>query len=58
MGFFSRHRVKTGSEAHPASYRTGTGGSYPGSKAAEVNNAWRYASTPQYVFMAQCLIKQ
>jgi hypothetical protein len=25
---------------------------------AEVKNAWSYTSTPQYVFMAWCLIKQ
>jgi len=24
----------------------------------EVKNAWSYTSTPQYVFMARCLIKQ
>jgi hypothetical protein len=28
------HSVKTGSEAHPASYRMGTEDSFPGSKAA------------------------
>jgi hypothetical protein len=25
---------------------------------AEVKNAWHYTSTPQYIFMAWCLIKQ
>jgi hypothetical protein len=25
--------------------------------SAEVNNAWSYTSTPQYVFMAWCLVK-
>jgi hypothetical protein len=25
--------------------------------SAEVKNAWSYASTPQYVFMAWCLVK-
>jgi hypothetical protein len=25
--------------------------------SAEVQNAWRYTSTPQYVFMAWCLVK-
>jgi hypothetical protein len=46
-----------------------TGGSFPGGKAAggeadhsppssaEVKNAWSYTSTPQYVFMAWCLVK-
>jgi hypothetical protein len=28
------HRVQTGSGAHPASYPMGTGGSFPGGKAA------------------------
>jgi hypothetical protein len=47
-----------------------TGGSLSGSKAArreaghslpsmsEVKSAWNYTATPQYVFMALCLIKQ
>jgi hypothetical protein len=26
--------------------------------SAEVKNEWRYTSTPQYVFMSWCLIKQ
>jgi hypothetical protein len=26
--------------------------------SAEVNNAWNYTSTPQYVFMAWCLVKR
>jgi hypothetical protein len=29
-----RHRVQTGSGAHPVSYPVGTGGSFPGGKAA------------------------
>jgi hypothetical protein len=33
--FSLRHRVQTGSGAHPTSYRMGTGGSFPGGKAAE-----------------------
>jgi hypothetical protein len=33
--FSLRHRVQTGSGAHPASYPMGTGGSFPGGKAAE-----------------------
>jgi hypothetical protein len=32
--FFFRHHVQTGSGAHPASYPMGTGGSFPGDKAA------------------------
>jgi hypothetical protein len=47
----------------------GTGGSFPAVKrsgreanhsppsTAEVKNAWSYNSTPQYVFMAWCLVK-
>jgi hypothetical protein len=44
----------------------GTGGSYPGSKAADhllpssarVKNAWSYISTSWYVFMVWCLVKK
>jgi len=32
--FVIRHRVQTGSGAHPASYPMCTGGSFPGDKAA------------------------
>jgi hypothetical protein len=32
--FSLHHRVQTGSGAHPASYPTGTGGTFPGGKAA------------------------
>jgi hypothetical protein len=32
--FSLHHRVQNGSGAHPASYRMGTGGSFPGGKAA------------------------
>jgi hypothetical protein len=54
---------------HPASYPMGTGTlslgvKRPGCEAdhslpssAEVKNAWSYTSTPQYVFMAWCLVK-
>jgi hypothetical protein len=66
--FSPHHRVQTGSDAHPAFYPMGTGGSFPGGKAAWAwswpltlsgnENAWSYISTPQYVFMAWCLIKQ
>jgi len=42
-GFFSlRHRVQTGAGAHPASYTTGTGSSFPGGKAA---GAWGWSLT-------------
>jgi hypothetical protein len=33
-GNFSLHRVQKSSEAHPASYPMGTGGSFPGGEAA------------------------
>jgi hypothetical protein len=32
--FSPLHVVQTGTEAHPTSYQMGTGGSFPGSKAA------------------------
>jgi len=69
-GNFSRHRVQTGSGAHPASYPRGSGGFFPGSKAA---GAWSWPLTSiqfrsqimrgaipplhQYVSMAWCLVK-
>jgi hypothetical protein len=34
--FSPHHRVQNGSEAHPTSYPRGTGGSFPGVKAAGV----------------------
>jgi hypothetical protein len=30
---------------------------YSAPSSAEVKNAWSYTSTPQYVFMAWCLVK-
>jgi hypothetical protein len=70
-GYFSlHHRIQNGSGAHPASYPMGTRGFSLGVKrperkadhsppsSAEVKNAWSYTSTPQYVFMAWCLVKQ
>jgi hypothetical protein len=67
--FSLHHRVQNGSEAHPASYPMVTRGSFPGVKrpgreadhsppsSAEVKNAWSYTSTPQFVFIAWCLVK-
>jgi hypothetical protein len=61
--------LQIGSGAHPASYPMATGGSFPGVKrpgreadnsppsSAEVKNARSYTSTPQYVFVAWCLVK-
>jgi len=53
-----RHRVQTGSEAHPASYPMGTGGKAAGREAdhsppssAKVKNAWSCTSTPPYAIM-------
>jgi hypothetical protein len=63
--FYVNHRVQTGSGALPASYPMGTEGKAAGLEAdrsppscADVKNAWDNTSTPQYVFMALCLIKQ
>jgi len=62
--FTLRHHVQTSSGAHQASVQWELGAltwgvKWPGceadylpSSSAEVNNAWRYTSTPQYVFMA------
>jgi hypothetical protein len=67
--FSPNHRVQNGSGAHPASYPTGTRGSFPWLKrpgreadhsppsSAEVKNAWSYTSTPHYAFIAWCLVK-
>jgi hypothetical protein len=67
--FSFHHHIQNISGAHPASYWMGTRGSFPGVKwlgceadhsppcSAEVKNAWSYTSTPQYVFMAWCLVK-
>jgi hypothetical protein len=67
--FSLHHRVQNGSGAHSASYTMGTRRSFPGVKrlvreadhsppsSAEIKNEWSYTSTPQYVFMAWCLIK-
>jgi hypothetical protein len=41
--FSLRHRVQTGSGAHPASYPMDIGGSFPGGKAGGV---WSYTSIP------------
>jgi hypothetical protein len=59
-----------GSGAHPASYPMGTRGSFPRGKSGRgvkltthlhlvprSKNAWSYTSTPQYAFMAWCLVK-
>jgi hypothetical protein len=70
QGFFSlRHCVQTSSGAHPASSPIGTWWFSPAVKrpereagnssslSAEVKTTWSYTSTPQYFFMAWCLIK-
>jgi hypothetical protein len=50
--------------SHLASYPMGTRDSFAGGEAdhsppssAELKNAWSYTSTPQYVFIAWCLVK-
>jgi hypothetical protein len=66
--FSLHHRVQTGSGAHPASYSVPGALSlwvkWPGREVdhsppsnAEVKKVWSYTSTPQYVFMAWCLVK-
>jgi hypothetical protein len=67
--FSLHHRVQNGSGAQPASCPMDTRGSFPGvrrpgreadhspSSSAEVKYAWNYTPTPQYVFMARCLVK-
>jgi len=68
-GFSLHDRFRTGSRAHPPSYAVGTGGFFPGGKAAEAWNwplisilCWRseclklYVHSP-YVFMVWWLIK-
>jgi hypothetical protein len=62
-GIFSlRQRIQTGFGAHPTSCPVGTRGprretDHSPSSSAEVKTAWSYTSTPQYVFMASCLVK-
>jgi hypothetical protein len=67
--FSLHHRIQNGSRSHPASSRMGSRGSFRGGKAA---GEWSWPltsiycqgqecvelySTPQYVFMAWCLVK-
>jgi len=42
----------------PEIKRPGREANHSSPSSAEVRNAWIFASTPQYVFMAWCLIKQ
>jgi len=60
MFFSLRHRAQTGSGAQPPSL----GIKQPEREAdhsppysAEVQNAWSCTSTPQFVFMAWCLVR-
>jgi hypothetical protein len=46
------HRVRTDSGAHPASYSIGTGGSFPGIKAAE---AWSWPLTSFQCLGQECV---
>jgi hypothetical protein len=62
--------VQTGSGVHPAFYPMDTEGSFAGGKSSRgvkmttrlhlvtrSKNTWRYTYTPQYAFMAWCLVK-
>jgi hypothetical protein len=61
------HILQTGSGAYPASYPMGTlslavkclgyEADHSPPPSAEIKNAWHYTSTPQYIFMAWCLVK-
>jgi hypothetical protein len=42
----------------PAVKRPGREADHSPPSSAEVKNVWRYTSTPPYVFMAWCLVKQ
>jgi hypothetical protein len=42
----------------PAWMRSGRESHHPPPYSAEVKSAWSYNSTPQYVFMAWCLVQQ
>jgi hypothetical protein len=63
--FFLLLSVQTGPGGQATTYRMGTGSSFTGGSeadhsspsSAEDMNAWSYASTVSYVFMAWCLIK-
>jgi hypothetical protein len=67
-GTVRRHRVQTGSGAHPASYQMSTGDIFLGVKrpwieaeqsppsSAETKYAWSYTSTPPYIFMEWRLV--
>jgi hypothetical protein len=62
--FCPLHVVKTGSRAHPTSYKMGTGALSSGVKrpvreadqspptSTEMKNTWIYTSTPPYVYVA------
>jgi len=66
-GDFSLRRcVQTGFGAHPTSYPgalslrvkwLGCEADHLPPSSVEVKNAWRYNSTPQYIFIACCLVK-
>jgi hypothetical protein len=52
-GNFSLHHLVQG--AHPVSYQMAL--SHSPTSSAEIKHAWSYTSTPQYAFMAWCLVK-
>jgi hypothetical protein len=67
--FFLHHRIQNGSGAYPASYPMGTRGLFLRVKrlgrkltthlhlVLRSKNEWSYIFTPQYAFIAWCLIK-
>jgi hypothetical protein len=67
--FSLQHRAQNGSGAHQPPIQWAPGAlslgvkrprreaDHPPPSSAEVKNAWSYTSTPQYVFMAWCLVK-
>jgi hypothetical protein len=47
------HHVQTG----PGAKRPGCEDDHSPPSSAEVKNAWKYTSTPSYIFMERCLVK-
>jgi hypothetical protein len=48
----------TAGDLTPGVKRTGREANHKPLYSADVKNAWNYTSSPQYIFMASCLIKQ
>jgi hypothetical protein len=70
LGFFSHHRIQTGNGAPQPTIqwtpeilsagvkRPEREANYSSRSCVEVKKVWSYTFTPQYFFMAWCLIKQ